>query len=353
MFAALFLSLGLSSFFITPGDSVTSEKIKIGGYIDTYFGSSLYSAKTYDRPFFVSSSGNNKANINLAFLEARWQGNRFRFNLVPAAGSYMRRNYAAEKERDKYIFEANAGLKLSNKLNIWLDGGILDSPYSSEGPVSRDQLLYSRSFAPEHVPYYLSGLRLTIKPNNTWSLMIMRLNGWQQITDLNFKKSAGTSLTVKTGNHSAITWNTYAGDERSVGNPDFRMRIFNDVYLKISDQKFWDAAIGAYLGIQKRESKDASAWWQFNAMGKRTINDFFSISGRVEYFNDPRQVMIQIPETPFKVLSTGTCLNMKFGKNTLLRIDGRWFQASEKIFDQRNGKSDKELVLTAGLTSWF
>jgi len=353
MFAILLLSIGLSSGQIADDDSTSIRKLKIGGYIDSYFGSSLYSAKKIDRPYFVSSSGNNEANINLAFLETRWRGDRFRFNVVPAMGSYMRRNYAAEKEIHKYIFEANAGLKLSDKLNIWLDGGIFDSPYSSEGAVSRDQLLYSRSFAPEHVPYYLTGLRLTIKPNDKWSLMIMRLNGWQQITDLNFKKSIGTSLTVKTGEFSNIIWNTYLGDERSESNPDFRMRIFNDLYIKISDQKLWDAAIGGYIGTQQRENKNASPWWQFNVMGKRQINNFISLSGRVEYFSDPRQVMIHIPDTEFKVFSTGTCLNLNVGKTTLLRIDSRFFSATEKIYSQRNGKSDKELVLTASLTSWF
>lgn len=353
MFAALILSLGLSSGSIAGNDSLSEGRLKIGGYIDSYFGSSLYSAKKIDRPYIVSSSGNNEANINLAFLETRWRGKRFRLNLVPAMGSYMRRSYAAEKEFNKYIFEANAGLKLSDKLNIWLDGGILDSPYSSESSVSRDQLLYSRSIASEYSPYFLSGIRLTIKPNESWSLMIMKLNGWQQITDLNFKKAAGTSLSVKTGKFSNITWNTYLGDERSEINQDFRMRIFNDLYLKISNQKLWDAAVGGYIGFQKRENENTSPWWQFNAMGKRQINNFISLSGRVEYFSDPQKVMIQIPDSPFEVFSAGVCLNLNVGKTTLLRIDNRFFRATEKIYTQRNGESDKELVLTASLTSWF
>jgi hypothetical protein len=107
MFAALLLSLGLTSGHLTDYDSLNIRKLKIGGYIDTYYGSSLYSSKKIDRPYFVSYAGNNEANINLAFLETRWRSNMFRFNLVPAMGSYMRRNYAAEKEINKYIFEAN------------------------------------------------------------------------------------------------------------------------------------------------------------------------------------------------------------------------------------------------------
>lgn len=336
-----------------PLDSISTGKWKIGGYIDTYFGSSLYSASKSSRPFFVSSAQNNQANINLAYAELKFENNWFRMNVAPGVGSYMRANYAAEKENNKYIFEANAGFRVSKKYNAWIDGGILDSPYSSEGPVSRDQLLYSRSFAPEFVPYYLSGVRLTIQPSDRWSFKLMRLNGWQQITDQNFKKSIGTSLTIKTGNYSELTYNTYFGDERSFYNLNFRMRAFHDIYLKVSDHQKWDAAFGGYLGIQNQAYRSQMPWWQINVMGKRTFSQRASLSGRVEYFSDPNKVMVQVPESEFRVFSTGTCLNLQVGKNTLFRIDGRYFLASEKIYEQLNKKTNRDVVLMASVTSWF
>lgn len=327
--------------------------MKIGGYLDTYYGSSLYSAEKISRPFFVSSAKNNQADINLAFAEIRYQSDIFRINIVPAVGSYMRANYAGEKENNKYIFEANAGIRLNKKFNVWLDGGVLDSPYSSEGPVSRDQLMYSRSFAPEYVPYYLSGIRLTIKPSDKWSFKLMRLTGWQQITDRNVKKSLGTSLTVKTGKNAELTYNTYAGNEFSIENLDYRMRIFHDVYMKITDHDKWDAAIGAYAGNQKRENGDGLPWWQVNVMGKRILNETISISGRLEYFSDPNEVMIRVPESEFKMFSAGACLNINVGKRAMLRIDGRYFRASRDVYEQRNGKSNSDLVLITSLTTWF
>lgn len=337
----------------TTADSAAVKKWKFGGYLDTYFGSSLFSAEKTSRPLFVSSAQNNQASINLAFAEVRYQGDFFRFNVVPAFGSYMRANYAGEKKNNKNIFEANAGFRLIRKYNIWIDGGVLDSPYSTEGPISRDQLLYSRSFAPEYVPYYLSGVRLTIQPSDKWSFKLMRLTGWQQITDRNFKKSLGTSLTVKTGKKSELTYNTYAGNEFSVDNVDYRMRTFHDLYFKVKDHKKWDAAIGAYSGIQKRENGERLQWWQMNVMGRRVLNETISLSGRFEYFSDPREVMIRVPESEFRMFSTGACLNINVGKNSIFRIDGRYFRASEKIYEQRNGRSNREVVLITSLTTWF
>ena len=348
----LLITVGFSTIH-PPADSISAGKWKFGGYIDTYFGSSLYSASKSSHPFFVSSAQNNQANINLAYAELKFENDWFRMNVAPAMGSYMRANYAAEKENNKYIFEANAGFRFSKKYNVWVDGGILDSPYSSEGPVSRDQLMYSRSFAPEYVPYYLSGIRLTIQPSDRWSFKLMRLNGWQQITDQNFKKSIGTSLTIKTGNHSELTYNTYFGDERSIGNLNFRMRAFHDLYMKISDDKKWDAAFGGYIGVQNLERGDRLPWWQINVMGRKSFSQKISLSGRVEFFNDPNQVMIRVPESEFRAFSTGTCLNLHVGKNTLFRIDGRYFLASEKIYEQRSGKTNRDVVLMASMTSWF
>lgn len=346
--------LGLFKGSLNPSDSSLTKKITIGAYLDTYYGSSLYSAERKSRAYFVSSANNNHAQINLLFFDLRYKSDLIRFHIAPGTGTYMQANYAAEKkEFHKYIFEANAGIRISKSMNTWIDAGILDSPFSSEGPVSRDQLLYSRSFAPEYVPYYLNGIRLTISPSPVWELKFYRLNGWQQISDVNSTGSFASNIIIKPGNSTEITYNTYFGNEGSPENPEFTNRQFHDFYIKHAKVNRWETIAGFYLGNQKRISGNSSRWWQINLMGRKILNNRFSLSGRLEYFHDPERVMIRpARDLQFKTFSTGTTINIKISEKALFRIDGRYFYASEKIFEHSNKASNKDVVLMTSLTLW-
>lgn len=336
------------------GDTTTVKSFSISGFVDTYYGSSLYTTEKSTSPYFVSSAKNNQANINLIYLDAHYQGRRFRFNLAPATGTYMKANYAAEKGLNKYLFEANGGFLISRKMNIWIDGGVLESPFSSESALSKDQLLYSRSFAPENVPYYLNGVRLSASPHSKWTIQVLRLNGWQQIKDVNEKKSFAGYVSFKPSDAIEFTYNSYVGDERSALNPSFRTRIFHDVYTKFYSGKKWEGSAGFYLGTQRKENGTQPRWWQANLITKRNINERVSVSGRIEYFSDPEQVLLR-PENnlSFKVFSSGLCLNLKLGKKSLFRIDGRYFKAADPIFNHSGQKSQKDLVVITSLSSWF
>ncbi|NJN00112.1 MAG: outer membrane beta-barrel protein, partial [Phormidesmis sp. RL_2_1] len=52
--------------------------------------------------------------------------------------------------------------QLFKNKQIWLDAGVFGSPYTNESAISKDHLMYTRSFAPEYVPYYLAGVKLSV-----------------------------------------------------------------------------------------------------------------------------------------------------------------------------------------------
>ncbi len=47
--------------------------------------------------------------------------------------TYFEANYAAEPVGLRQLFEASVGLKLATTREIWLDAGVLLSPYGCEG----------------------------------------------------------------------------------------------------------------------------------------------------------------------------------------------------------------------------
>ena len=333
-------------------------KVTVGGYIDTYYGYDFNKPSSGERSYFVSSARHNEMTINLAYVEVKYSSSRLRARFVPGFGSYVNTNYAAEPGSFKNIIEGSVGVKIFPDKNLWLDAGVLGSPYTNESAISKDHLMYTRSFAPEYVPYYLSGVKLSMPLNKKINFYFYLLNGWQQIVDQNKGKSIGTQIEYRPSNYWLINWNTYVGDERSSVAPQNRTRYFSDVYIIYTKGKL--SATGCvYAGIQDRENannaKQSDKWWQANLIGRYNFTDKVSLSGRVEYFSDPKSVQIT-PITNvsgFSTYSTGLCLNLHIASNIMARFEGRTFFSDKEVYAKDSNPSKTSNLLISNLTIWF
>jgi hypothetical protein len=332
-------------------------KFTVGGYIDGYYGYDFNKPASSDRPYFVSSARHNEFTINLAFVDLKYTSSRLRARFIPGFGTYINANYAAEPGVLKNIVEANMGIRLFKNKDIWLDAGVLGSPYTNESAISRDHLMYTRSFAPEYVPYYLTGLKLTMPVNAKVNAYLYILNGWQQIQDPNKNKAIGTQVEYRPDDHWLINWNTYIGNEYSASVPQNGTRYFSDVYFIYTKEKF--TATGCiYGGIQQRELNGESSddkWWQANLIGKYAVTNKVSLSGRVEYFDDPKSVQIT-PITGvdgFSSYSTGLCLNLHLADNIVARFEGRTFFSNQEVYIRDNNPVKNSNLLISNLTIWF
>jgi Putative beta-barrel porin-2, OmpL-like. bbp2 len=164
-------------------------KVSVNGYIDTYYSYDFSNPASGTRPYSVSMNRHNEFTVNLAFADIKYSAPGFRARFVPAFGTYMNANYANESGTLKNILEAYVGIKLFKNKEIWLDAGVLGSPYTNESAISKDHLIYTRSFAPEYVPYYLSGLKFTLPLSPKVTAYLYLINGWQVIQDNNSGKS--------------------------------------------------------------------------------------------------------------------------------------------------------------------
>ncbi len=344
-------------------DTLSGNKlgnISIGGYIDAYYGYNFNEPDDGNVPYFVSMHRHNEANINLAFIDLRYTHERLRARLAPGFGSYINANYAAEPGALKYLVEANAGIKLFKKKEIWFDFGIFGSPYTNESCVSRDHLMYTRSLAPEYVPYYLAGAKISMPLHKKWNLYVYLLNGWQQIQDQNKGKSLGTQVEFRPNDKNLINWDIYIGDERSTVAPENRMRYFTDIYwIHNPDGKFSMTAC-AYIGAQQRlifGNRSSHFWGQANIIGRYSFTKKISLSGRLEYFHDEDAVQIANINNPlagFKTMSGGLCLNVKLFNNAMFRVEGRQFYSLNDAFKNPDGSSTNLSTWAIGnLTIWF
>jgi hypothetical protein len=311
--------------------------------------------KSETLPYAVSSARNNEMNINLAYVDLRYRSNKLRARMVPGFGTYMNANYTNETGTLQNIVEANAGVLLSEKRKIWVDVGVLGSPYTNESAVSKDHLMYTRSLAPENVPYYLSGVKVSMPINSKINAFVYILNGWQVIEDNNRGKSLGTQLEFRPGPKMLFNWNTYFGDERSSLKPNFRARYFTDLFWIYRPNQKFDATSCVYVGRQERSGSSGITWWQANFIGRVTFTPTVSLSGRIEYFNDPHQAVIA-PLTSvgsFSTYSTGLCLNVKVGDNALFRVEAKQYFSNDKVFKTPNREVQTNGILAASLAAWF
>lgn len=332
-------------------------KVSVSGYVDTYYGYDFNKPASGDRPYFVSMARHNEFNINLAYADIKYSSSRLRARFVPGFGTYVNSNYANEPGALKNIIEADAGVKLFVDKNIWLDVGVFGSPYTNESYVSKDHLMYTRSLGAENVPYYLSGLKLTLPVNKKLNTYFYLLNGWQQITDQNNGKSLGTQVEYRPNNYILINWDTYMGNEMSTQSPQNRTRYFTDLYFIYVKGKI--SATGCiYGGIQDRVNgtqKSSDSWWHYNLTGKYAFTDKVSLSGRFEYFSDPYSVMVTpiTPVTGFSSYSTGLCMNLQVASNVVARFEGRTFFSKQNVFERDNTYVSNSNLLISNLTIWF
>ncbi|MBY0433572.1 MAG: porin, partial [Cyclobacteriaceae bacterium] len=204
--------------------------VAIGGYVDSYFTYNFNRPADNVNPYFVSSAKHNELTINLAYVDVRYKSKYMRARFVPGFGTYMDANYKNEPGSLKNMVEANVGVLIWEKKRIWLDIGVLGSPYTNESAISKDHLMYTRSFAPENVPYYVTGARVTVPVSEKVNAYLYVINGWQVIEDNNQGKSFATQVEYRPNNKMLLNWNTYVGDERSRTRPNLRTRYLNDFY---------------------------------------------------------------------------------------------------------------------------
>lgn len=328
-------------------------KVTVEGYIDVYYAYDFNEPPSGDRPYFVSMNLHNEMAVNLAYVDLKYSSSRLRGRFVPGFGSYINANYAAEPGSYVNLVEASAGVRIFKDKNIWLDAGVFGSPYTNESAISKDHLAYTRSFAPEYVPYYLSGARLTLPLNNKVNFYLYLLNGWQQIADANSGKSVGTQIEYRPNNSWLLNWNTYIGDESSASVPENGTRYFTDFYFIYSKNRF--SATGCvYYGLQEN-SIENHTWWQWNLIGRYNLTDRTSVTFRVEYFKDPNSVQIT-PITPvsgFSSYSSSLGLNFKLAENILVRFEGRTFYSKQNVYLRESTPVNNSNLFTSNITLWF
>lgn len=332
--------------------------LTISGYAEAYYQYDFNKPSDNNRPGFIySHNRHNEFNLNIGFIKANFSATRVRANLALAAGTYMNANYSAEPGVLKNIYEANVGVKLSKKKNLWLDAGIMPSHIGFESAVSKDCWSLTRSILADNSPYFEAGAKLTYTSDNgKWLLSGMALNGWQRITrvDGNSLMSWGTQVQFKPSDKVLLNYSTFIGTDK----PDNARlsRLFHNFYGVFNITDKFGITTGFDIGTEEKisGSDDKNTWYSPVIIMKYNICDIWAIAARGEYYSDENGVIISTG-TPNGFKTTGLSLNVDYApvKNVLVRLEARNLNSKDEIFVKPSGATNNNTFITSSIAVSF
>lgn len=343
--ASLLTSLGAFAQETNRLINLSPSPFTLDGYVETYYGYDVNNPGGNTKPSFLYSfNKNNEVAVNMAFIRGSYLTDRFRANLALAAGTYMNANYAAEPGILGHIYEGNAGVKLSEANNLWLDVGVFSSHIGFESAVGRDNWTLTRSLAAENTPYFESGAKVSYtSENDKWFLSALVLNGWQHIkpVDGNTIPAFGTQVTYKPSSRVTLNSSTFLGSDKPDNSR--QMRYFHNFYGIFQLNNELAATISFDIGIEQK-NKDSSAmntWFNPAIILRYTPTVKSAVAVRAEYYDDKNGVIIA-SGTPngFKTYGLSANFDYYIIKNILWRIEARALASKDDIFITKHGSTN-------------
>ncbi len=329
----------------------------VTGYVEAYYGYDFNKPADNNRPGFIySHNRHNEFNLNLGYLKGAFSSERVRASIALAAGTYMNSNYAAEPGVLKNIYEANVGIKISTKKNLWIDAGIMPSHIGFETAVSKDCYNLTRSLLAENSPYFEAGAKITYtSDNNKWLLSGLVLNGWQRINRVsgNSLMSFGTQVQYKPNSTITLNYSTFIGTDK----PDSArlMRYFHDLYGIFSLGKLGVIA-GLDLGHEQasKGSSDLNVWYSPILILKYGLSDKLAMAARLEYYQDEHGVIVATG-TPNGFKTTGFSVNLDYMpvNNAVVRLELKSLNSKDDIFVKDSELKSNNTAVTASFAVSF
>ncbi len=334
------------------------ENLKLSGYLESYYNYDFSKPGNHSRPGFVySHNRHNEVNLNLGFVKLAYNTDRLRANFALMAGTYSNSNLAAEPGVLKNIFEANTGIKISKKKNVWIDAGIFASHIGFESAIGKDCWNVTRSILADNSPYFESGVKISYTSDNEkWFASGLILNGWQRIQriDGNNMPAFGHQLSYKPNGQITLNSSSFIGSD----TPDStrQMRYFHNFFGQFQLHETFGLIFGFDLGAQQKSKHNSqyNTWYSPILIAKYSPNAKINISLRTEYYKDAHGVIISTGTlNGFQTFGYSLNFDYNIAQNIMWRLEGRGFTSKDKLFTLDHSPKANNYFVTTVLAISF
>ncbi|MFN3941873.1 MAG: porin [Flavobacterium sp.] len=329
----------------------TISKLTFSTYGELYYSYDFSNPTNNEKSnFLYNHKRHNEINANLLLVKANYLNKKYRANLGLMAGNYAQYNLNSEPTWAQFIYEANIGIKLSDKKNIWLDAGILPSHIGFESAISADCWTLTRSLLAENSPYYETGLKLSYtSPNEKLFLSVLVLNGWQRIRKPDFiqRPSFGVQATYKPTLNLTFNYSNFIGTDK----PDSlnSIRHFHNFYLQFEPSKKFGIIAGFDIGFENILNNKYCNWYSPVIILRQRTSKKTMVALRAEYYSDLKEIIIATgTANGFQTLGLSSNLDYEISNKIKFRIEGKLYHSKDKIFSSNT--SNNNFSLTTNLT---
>ncbi len=320
-------------------------------FLDIYYSYDFGKPANHIKPqFLFNHNRHNEVTINIALLSLSYSDSTKRANIGLMAGTYPEYNLASEPDALRNLYEANIGIKISEKRELWLDAGIMPSHIGFESAISKDCWTLTRSILAENSPYYEAGIRVSYRPHSRkWYLAALVLNGWQRIKriDGNNTPAFGTQVSYLPTDNVIINSSSFIGSDR----PDSvkQWRYFHNFYSTFQLSGVWSFTLGFDIGFEQKHRQAASLnKWYSPVIILRYKNKNWAVATRVEYYQDKHGVIVPLVNSkPFQMQGYSLNIDRTIGKGLLWRVEGRLLKSSTDYFVGQTVRSSNASVTTS------
>lgn len=323
--------------------------LKLSGYLETYYGFDFGNPANHQRPSFIYSfNRHNEFAINLGLLKASYSTDLFRANLALMTGTYANANLAHEPGTLKHIYEANTGIRLSPKANLWLDAGVFSSHIGFESAIGKNCWSLTRSLQAENSPYYESGLKISFTTNdNKWFISGLILNGWQRIQRIDGQQMPAFGHQITYTPTSDMTINSSSFFGLMGADSVSKMRYFHNFYGIWQIREWFGLSAGFDIGAQQKAKgfSQYNIWFSPQIIARMKLSERLVLAARGEYYSDENQAIIHTgTEHGFQTLGWSLNLDYRINNQVWVRFEGRQLKSRDSIF-QVDGISQRSNFL--------
>lgn len=337
----------------------TTGKVKVSGYIDTYYSyyTDTLGAGGYSK-FPTSSPKNNQFGINIIQISAKYESSRMRGIATLFYGDIP---LSAWSQNLNLIQEANVGFRIYKKL--WIDAGYFRTHIGLESIQPRENITSSIATTTYFEPYFLSGAKLTWQQSDKWTYQIHVFNGFSTFIETNKNKAIGASVAF-TGNQWTHTLSSIVCDEYPSNVPQNHFRHYTN-YIGVFKTNHIVLGLEANFGYQQnsRLNNPNQTAYIFSGIAafKYRFTHVIAAYTRAEIFSDPDEILTGPIEnenhnlTGLDILGGTLGFEYKPIPNAFFRIESRVLKtkASERIFYYNNHSNNIRWEGIASIGLWF